>query len=242
MATTEAQVRAYLEPEEPNYPAAAAALGAEALPVLETLVRGADPLLASKAAYLASMIPGDQAARVLEEAARSAHPTVRVAAAAGMQTNLDVSGDAVAALMADPDPGVRKVAAKTARRRAAPGTRTRTPEREPGRSSAGGGASPEGSGGGQISEDEHGGGAAPDTSRNAEASAGEGGGDIGGARFGVLLQSGGAEAESGGGGDLTGTGTAGAPVGSLTDGPDGGGTAGGGAGDSNLSAHGGGRF
>ena len=86
MATTEAQVRAYLEPEEPNYPAAAAALGAEALPVLDTLVRGGDPLLASKAAYLASMIPDEQAARVLEQAARSAHPTVRVAAAAGMQT------------------------------------------------------------------------------------------------------------------------------------------------------------
>ena len=46
----EAQVRKYLDPEEPDYKAAAAALGAEALPVLESLVRGADPLLASKAA------------------------------------------------------------------------------------------------------------------------------------------------------------------------------------------------
>ncbi len=90
MATTEAQVRAYLEPEEPNYKAAAAALGAEALPVLETLVQGADPLLASKAAYLASLVPDERAARVLEQASRSEHATVRVAAAAGLQKLADL--------------------------------------------------------------------------------------------------------------------------------------------------------
>lgn len=90
---TETQVRKYLDPEEPDYPAAAAALGVEALPVLETLVQRGDPLLASKAAYLASLIPHEHAARVLEQAAQSDHPTVRIAAAAGLQRHPEVSSD-----------------------------------------------------------------------------------------------------------------------------------------------------
>src|SRR5688500_13669650 len=99
MAMNEARVRAHLEPEEPNYKAAAADLGPEALPILEALVVGSDPLLASKAAYLASLIPGDEAARVLETASRSDHPTVRVAAAAGLQKRPDVSDDVASTLM-----------------------------------------------------------------------------------------------------------------------------------------------
>ena len=81
MAESEAQVRKYLDPEEPNYAKAAAALGAEPCP-FSSAREGADPLLASKAAYLASLIPDPRAARVLEVAARSPEATVRVAAAA----------------------------------------------------------------------------------------------------------------------------------------------------------------
>jgi hypothetical protein len=221
MPTTEAQVRAYLEPEEPNYQAAAAALGAEALPVLESLIQSADPLLASKAAYLASMIPGEQAARAMEQAARSDHPTVRVAAAAGLRKRSDLSDDVTNALMADPDQGVRKVAAKAARgrsRSAAPGT------------------APEHPAAARTVEDEHGGGSSPDTHPGAASSPGEGGGDAGNQRHGSAVT----DSESGGGGDVTGAAGTGSRA---VDGPDGGGSAGGGAhGDADVSDHGGGRF
>jgi hypothetical protein len=113
MSTTDTQVRAYLEADEPNYPAAVAALGAQALPALEALAQGTDPLLASKAVYLASLIPDPRAARVLEQAARSDHVTVRIAAAAGLPQQPDVSDDVAADLLTDSDQGVRKVAAQS---------------------------------------------------------------------------------------------------------------------------------
>jgi HEAT repeat protein len=115
MSTTHTQVRAYLEPDEPDYRAAAAALGPEALPVLEELVQGADPLLASKAVYLASLIPDERAARLLEQAAHSSHATVRVAVAAGLQQRPEVTDDVTVDLLTDVDQGVRKVAEQSVR-------------------------------------------------------------------------------------------------------------------------------
>jgi hypothetical protein len=70
MAVTSEQVRAALTPEEPDYEAAAE-LGPEALPHLQRLVEGADPNLASKAAYLAGRIGDPEAASILETAAAS---------------------------------------------------------------------------------------------------------------------------------------------------------------------------
>ncbi len=102
-------VRAALDPDEPDY-AAASALGPDALPLLSQLVGSGDSLLASKAAYLASLIQGGM--QVVQSAAASNDPIVRVAAAAAL-TN--VSGGAVPdqvlqGLLADADVGVRKAA------------------------------------------------------------------------------------------------------------------------------------
>lgn len=110
MPVTMADVRAVLEPEEPDY-AAAAALGQDAVPHLAELVRGADPMLASKAAYAAGVIGGAQAAETVLEAARSDEVTVRVAAAAAA-ANLDAgpASEVLESLVGDSDPGVRKVA------------------------------------------------------------------------------------------------------------------------------------
>jgi len=239
MATTEAQVRAYLDPEEPNYTAAAAALGPEALPVLEALVQDADPLLASKAAYLVSLIPDARAARVLEQAAQSPHPTVRVAAAAGLQKQPDVADETAVDLMTDQDPGVRKVAAKAGRARMTSALRERIAERassdrDPNRRAtartiAGAPA--------KSSEPDSGGG---DSHGSAGGSApGEGGGDIGNGR--PLRQSApDLGEESGGGGDLGGGFSTGARG---SDGPDGGGSIDGGSDVSTeIAPHGGGRF
>lgn len=107
-------VRKVLDPDEPDY-AAAAELGAEALPHLEQLVRGDDVMLASKATYAASLIQGG--AGIVETAADSGDPVVRVAAAAAAR-NLpaEPARQVLSRLSDDADAGIRKVARASARR------------------------------------------------------------------------------------------------------------------------------
>ena len=114
MSVTLNQVRAYLTQDEVNYEAARK-LGPDAVPLLLDLVRGGDLNLASKAAYLASLIPAEASIGVLEEAARSPEVPVRVAAAAGMRHLSEHGAERVLAVVkADPDVGVRKVALHSA--------------------------------------------------------------------------------------------------------------------------------
>ncbi|HEX5724219.1 MAG TPA: HEAT repeat domain-containing protein [Longimicrobiaceae bacterium] len=109
---------AILESDEPDY-ARADRLGAETLPVLEELARTAEPLLASKAAHLASLVPAEGTVCVLEQAARRKEPEVRVAAAAALGNlrgagNLGAVARLLDRLLHDPDAGVRRFAARTA--------------------------------------------------------------------------------------------------------------------------------
>src|SRR4051812_45785552 len=99
-----------LEPDEPHY-REVAALGPESLPHLRTLVEGDDAMLASKAAYAASLLEGDQGQDVVLAAARSDAAIVRVAAA-GAAVNLPTESAAtvLTELVSDADAGVRKVA------------------------------------------------------------------------------------------------------------------------------------
>jgi len=114
MAVDIQDVRAVLEPEEPDY-AAAAALGPEALRHLQALVDGEDPMLASKAAYAASLLEGSLGEEVIRAAVQHSDPIVRVAAAAAAR-NLPVTeaSTVLLALVGDDDPGVRKVARSSA--------------------------------------------------------------------------------------------------------------------------------
>jgi hypothetical protein len=113
MAVTMTDVREALDPEEPNYKRAAA-LGPDALPHLEVLVTTAEPMLASKATYLASLIEDVRAGDVLDKAAQHADPVVRVAAAAAAVNLAGApAGDLLRRLADDPDAGVRKVASRT---------------------------------------------------------------------------------------------------------------------------------
>ena len=121
MAITMRDVRAYLDPEEPNYAAAAKSLGSEAIPFLLELVRGGDLGLASKATYLASLIDSDKSVDVLEAAAATNEPILRVAAASGIQHLKPAHAERVLeTLKSDPDPGVRKVMVKSAARVSSP--------------------------------------------------------------------------------------------------------------------------
>ena len=112
MAITMQQVLMRLDTDEPDY-AALSSLGPEAMPHLAVLVRGEDPGIAAKAAYLASLIESDETSEVMAAAAASPHETVRVAAAAGLR-NLAPAQAAPTAerLLDDRDAGVRKQALK----------------------------------------------------------------------------------------------------------------------------------
>jgi len=110
MAVTMKTVTSLLSAEEPLY-SEAARLGPDALPHLETLARGSDPLMASKAVYLASLIDHDHAADIVRLAARSDHPVIRVAAAAAAQNlTSEVTRAVLDTLTDDKDHGVRKTA------------------------------------------------------------------------------------------------------------------------------------
>ena len=115
MTVTMEEVRAAVEPDEPDYPGAAARLGAAALPFLAELIRGDDPSLASKAASLAGIIDGTESLEVLSEAGRSPQVVVRIAASAaiGQLKDLPIT-DLLISLLEDENPYVRKVALDSA--------------------------------------------------------------------------------------------------------------------------------
>ncbi len=110
MNMTSEQVLASLYPDEPDYDQAAK-FGPDALPFLALIVQGHDPMLASKAAYLAGLIGGPLALGVLNRAVESPHVTVRVAAAAA--TGLFISTEVqtiLSSLLGDSDMNVRRIA------------------------------------------------------------------------------------------------------------------------------------
>jgi HEAT repeat protein len=110
MPVTMQQVRAHLDPDEPDYNQAAR-LGPDALPHLEALVRGGDAMLASKAASLAGLIADPRSADVLAYAAQSPHAAVRVAAAAAVaHLPTTAAAPVLRALLSDPDGEVRRIA------------------------------------------------------------------------------------------------------------------------------------
>src|SRR5262245_31216914 len=120
MAITMKDVRAWLDPEEPDY-AGAKSLGSAAIPFLLELVRGGDLGLASKATYLASLIKADRSVEVIEAAVKTNEPLLRVAAASGLQNLKPALAERVLnTLKRDPDPGVRKVMVKSAARVSSP--------------------------------------------------------------------------------------------------------------------------
>jgi HEAT repeat protein len=113
MKVTMQQVTDILDVDEPNYPEAAR-LGPGALPHLDTLVKTADAMLASKATYLASLIQDEQSINVLKTAASSKFPEVRVAAAAGARNlNVTAAEEILLKLLVDADTGVREEAGKS---------------------------------------------------------------------------------------------------------------------------------
>lgn len=105
-------VRAALEPEEPDYDQAAA-MGEEALPHLRKLIKGDNIELAAKATSLAGIIACEGSLDVLKLAAESQDPIVRVAAAgAALDLPESDASSLLEGLIGDTDIGVQKMAIK----------------------------------------------------------------------------------------------------------------------------------
>jgi hypothetical protein len=113
MVITMQQVLDVLDAYEPDY-AKAAAMGPDSLPHLQILIETADLLLASKAAYMASLIQDRRSVSLLKVAARSRFPQVRSAAASGSR-NLQIAevDEILESLKSDGDEHVRKQAEKS---------------------------------------------------------------------------------------------------------------------------------
>jgi len=113
MAVTFEQVRAQLTPVEPNY-VVAARLGIEALPHLEQIAAGKDLVIAPRAVYLAGLIGGASASKILLEAAASSFVALRIQAVANIK-NLprEIAAEILMKSLSDRDPGVRKYALKS---------------------------------------------------------------------------------------------------------------------------------
>ncbi len=124
MAVSMEDVRAVLDPEEPDYDAAAR-LGEGAMPHLRELTRGDDPMVASKAVYLAGLIGGDDAGDIVLTAAHDEDAAIRVAAASSTsRLSAEASEAVLVDLVADGDPGVRRIAQRAVPR--VPSERLRT--------------------------------------------------------------------------------------------------------------------
>jgi HEAT repeat protein len=106
------QVLAQIDKDEPDY-ARAAKLGPGVLPHVRQIIEADDPMLASKAAYLASLIGGADAIELLDQAAKRREPEVRVAVAHALQNTSDAPPHLLERLLGDEDVGVRKLALTT---------------------------------------------------------------------------------------------------------------------------------
>jgi hypothetical protein len=127
MPVTIDQVLSQLNPDEPNYQQAAQ-LGPDAVPHLMRLVQAGDPGLASKATYLAGFIKANQSILVVDLAARSAEPLVRVAAAASLSNFPTIPVSSATILINDPDPGVRRLTLESLQIRRPTGFKARVQE------------------------------------------------------------------------------------------------------------------
>ena len=109
MAVDMEQVRAALEPEEPDYPR----VGAQGL--REKIITGDQIGLVAKAAYLAGVIGTDKCLPAMQKAAASGQAAIRIAAAAAARHLPDEYRDSlVLQLVDDGDAGVQKVALNSA--------------------------------------------------------------------------------------------------------------------------------
>lgn len=108
-ASSTDELLAFLRQDELDYPAAALKFGEDSLPFLKELMVSSDENLAIKAAYLVGYIQGDEADKILENAATLGSAPIRVAAAFGAQKRRPEGAEAILKhSLDDIDPSVVK--------------------------------------------------------------------------------------------------------------------------------------
>ncbi|NES82741.1 MAG: HEAT repeat domain-containing protein [Moorea sp. SIO2B7] len=115
MPTLKEEIIARLQLDEPNYASSAKVFGAEALPILAELVSSEDEKLASRATSLAGFINAPGSREIIELAAQSSNPVIRVSAAGALRrlstpTFENLPPQILSSLLDDNDVSVRKLA------------------------------------------------------------------------------------------------------------------------------------
>jgi hypothetical protein len=129
MPITLEELRAVLSSDEPDYAALAQMLDSSAVGHLETLARDPDVMLATKAVYAASLVPGSQSEAVVAEAADSPQPLLRIASASALANLPETSRNRVAErLIDDADVSVKKLVIKSLSGPVTPQLRSRLDE------------------------------------------------------------------------------------------------------------------
>jgi HEAT repeat protein len=125
MAVTMDQVLRYLQADEVKYDEAAHTLGPDAAPILIDLIKRPDANIASKAAYLAGLIPSTRSAEALSSALQHREPAVRVAGVAALaHLAAEAADPLLQTAMRDQDAGVRRIAVETLPARISPTLRS----------------------------------------------------------------------------------------------------------------------
>lgn len=114
MSLTRERLRALLDVDEPNYPSIAGQLDAASTPHLEELIQDADPMLASKAVYAASLSPDPAAQRLVDKASQSPERLLRLASASALP-NLpeQMRTPLIERLLDQDDAGIQKLAIRS---------------------------------------------------------------------------------------------------------------------------------
>jgi HEAT repeat protein len=113
MPITLEELRELLSSDEPDYTAIGQMLDASAAPHLQTLARDPNVMLATKAVYAASLLPTPQSEAVVEQAAQSPEPLLRIASASAIANLPEESRNRLAErLISDDDISVKKLAIK----------------------------------------------------------------------------------------------------------------------------------
>lgn len=103
MALPKEELRRLLSNEEPDYAAIVAQMGDASVPALNELSQDLDIMLATKAVYLASLLPQSQAHQIVERASVSTQPLVQIAAATALQNLPDAIRHKLASQLLDVD-------------------------------------------------------------------------------------------------------------------------------------------
>jgi hypothetical protein len=111
MTITMQQVRAQLDRDEPDYRQAAQALGPDALPHLEQIIRKGDAESASRAVYLASLFVHERASALVAMGMERPEATLHVTVAAAARNLVpQLRATMLLRLLDEDDVGVRKFA------------------------------------------------------------------------------------------------------------------------------------